>query len=117
MMNCTCGGSISYGYMCILLYVKFLGCYGVSWMYGQFWGVCLPWVYLHSSICETYWMYWCNRDLWSFGNRGVHLTLVYVHSAFTLHLFHTSAIVTVSYCYSSLIVHAQLEMNNNSMTH
>ena len=100
-------------------------------------GVHLPWVYLHSSLSATYLMYWCSRDVWSFGwgvhlplvylhssisatyfmywcsrdvwsfGRGVHLTLVYVHSAFTQHLFHISVIVTVSYCYSSLIVYSQ----------
>ena len=80
------GGSVCHGYICILLYLKLIGCTGVAETYGHLEG-------------------------------GVHLTLVYVHSAFTLHLFHISVIVTVSYCYSSLIVHAQLEMNNNSMTH
>ena len=74
------------------------------WSFGR--GVHLPLVYLHSSISATYLMYWCSRDVWSFG-RGVHLTLVYVHSAFTQHLCHISVIVTVSYCYSSLIVHSQ----------
>ena len=49
--------------------------------------------------------------------QGVHLTLVYVHSAFIQHLFHISVIDTVSYCYSSLIVYSQLDINNNSLTH
>ena len=79
-------------------------------------GIHLPWAYLHSSISATYLMYWCSRDVWSFGG-GVHLTLVYVHSTFTQHLFYISVIVTVSYCYSSLIVYSQLHINNNSLTH
>ena len=31
------------------------------------WGVCLPWVYVHSSICETYLVWWHCIDLWSTG--------------------------------------------------
>ena len=27
------------------------------------WGIHLPWVYVHSAICETYWVYWCSIDL------------------------------------------------------
>ena len=60
------GGSICHGYMCIRLYMKLNGCNGVSWIYG--WlevGVHLPWVYVHSSICETSWVYQCSIDLWS----------------------------------------------------
>ena len=59
-------GSITHGYMCILLYMILIGCNGVSWIYG--WlevGVHLPWVYVHSSICETSWVYQCSKDLWS----------------------------------------------------
>ena len=42
------GGSVCHWYICILLYVKLIGCNGVAWMYGWLEGVCLPWVYLHS---------------------------------------------------------------------
>ena len=133
--------------MCILLYVKLLGCYGVSWIYGQLEGdpsamgicaFCDMWNFLcvmvyHGSIvdwrgfvCHGYiWillylkLIGCTgvAEMYSHLDGGVHLTLVYAHSAFTLHLLHISVIVTVLYCYSSLVVHAQLEMNNNSMTH
>ena len=32
------GGSVCHGYMCILLYVKLLGCNGVAWIYSQLGG-------------------------------------------------------------------------------
>ena len=45
-------------------------------------GVCLPWVYVHFSLCETYSVYWCCIDLWLIrGRGGVSLPWVYVHSA------------------------------------
>ena len=44
-------------------------------------GVSLPWVYVHSSICETYLVYWFSRDLCLNGGRGIHVPLVYVHSS------------------------------------
>ena len=44
-------------------------------------GVHLPSVYVHSSICETYLVYWFSRDLCLIGGRGIHLPLVYVHSS------------------------------------
>ena len=47
-------GSVCHGYMCILLYVKCIWCSGYLEIYAQLWGVCLPLVYVHSSICETY---------------------------------------------------------------
>ena len=31
------------------------------------WGVHLPWVYVHSSICDTYSVKWCSTDLWLIG--------------------------------------------------
>ena len=66
------GGSVCHGYMCILLYVKLNGCNGVSWISGQLeGGVNLPWVYVHSSICEAYWVYWCSIDLWSIGGGSI----------------------------------------------
>ena len=50
-------GSVCHGYMCILAYVKLTGCSGVAEIYAQLEeGVCLPWVYVHSSIYETYWV-------------------------------------------------------------
>ena len=51
-------GSVLHGYMCILLYVKLMQCSGFPDIYAQLEeggsGVSLPWVYVHSSICETY---------------------------------------------------------------
>ena len=47
-------GSVCHGYICILLYVKLMQCSGFPEIYAQLWGVHLPWVYVHSSICETY---------------------------------------------------------------
>ena len=59
------------GYICIILYVKLIGCNGVAEMYGNLeegvGSVChrymcillylkLIGVYVHSSICETYWV-------------------------------------------------------------
>ena len=52
--------------MCILLYVKLTSCCAIPQIYGQL-GVHLPWVYVHSSICENYLVYWYNIDLWSIG--------------------------------------------------
>ena len=37
------------------------------------WGVHLTWVYVHSAICETYWVLQCSMDLWSIEGVGVHL--------------------------------------------
>ena len=48
-------GSVCHGYMCILLYVKLMQCSGFPEISAQLGlGVCLPSVYVHSSICETY---------------------------------------------------------------
>ena len=33
-------------------------------------GVSLPWVYVHSPICETYLVQWCCIDLWSIRGEG-----------------------------------------------
>ena len=41
-------------YMCILLYVKLLWCSSIPFIYGQLEGVHLPSVYVHSALCETY---------------------------------------------------------------
>ena len=51
------GGSVCHGYMCILLYVKLIQCSRFPKTYAQLEEgvrVSLPWVYVHSSICETY---------------------------------------------------------------
>ena len=41
--------------MCILLYVKLIWCSGFPEIYAQLEeGVSLPWVYVHSSIYESY---------------------------------------------------------------
>ena len=37
----------------------------------------LPWVYVHSSICETHWVECCSVDLWSIEGM-VHLPSAYV---------------------------------------
>ena len=53
--------SVCHGYMCILLYVKVIWCGGfVEINICQIGGECvvsLSWVYVHSSICETYLLY------------------------------------------------------------
>ena len=41
-------------YMCILLYIKLIQCSGIPYIYGHLEGVHLPYVYVHSAICETY---------------------------------------------------------------
>ena len=65
------GWSICNRYMWIQLYAKPIGCNGVPWIYGQLKGVHQPWVYVHSSICEMYWVYWCSIDLWSIGGWSI----------------------------------------------
>ena len=43
--------------MYILLYMKLMQCSGVAEIYGQLEegvGICLPWVYVHSAIYDTY---------------------------------------------------------------
>ena len=50
-------GSVCQGYMCIPLYMKPIRCSGFTEIYAQLedgGGVSLPWVYVHSAICETY---------------------------------------------------------------
>ena len=52
-------GSLCYGYMCILLYVKLPSCSGFLEIYARLkdkGGVTLPWLYVHSSKCETSFM-------------------------------------------------------------
>ena len=46
-------GSVCYGYMCILLYLKLMQCSIFPEIYAQL-GVHLSLVYVHSSICQTY---------------------------------------------------------------
>ena len=57
-------------YMCILLYVKLIWCSGFPEIYAQLGRVHLCLVYMHSSICETYLVYWFSRDLCSIGGGG-----------------------------------------------
>ena len=48
--------SVCHGYMYILLYMKLIWCSGFPEIYGQLrggGGVSLPWVYVHSAICEN----------------------------------------------------------------
>ena len=50
-------GSVCHRYMCILLYLMLIGCNGVVGIYPHLEGdVHLLRVYVHSSICETYWV-------------------------------------------------------------
>ena len=57
--------------MCILQDVKLIQCRGVAQIYGQLEeGVSLPLVYMHSSICETYLVYWFPIDLCLIGGGG-----------------------------------------------
>ena len=48
--------SVCHGYMCILVYMKLMQCSGCC-IYlrsiGGGHGISLPWVYVHSAICET----------------------------------------------------------------
>ena len=46
-------------------------------------GVSLPWVYVHSLICQTDLLHWFSRDLCLIGGGGggVNLPWLYVHSA------------------------------------
>ena len=51
------GGYVCLWYMCILLYVKLIWCSGFPGIYAlleERGGVSLPWVYVHSALCETY---------------------------------------------------------------
>ena len=66
-------GSVCYGYICILLYVKLIWCSGFPEIYAQLEegvGVSLPWVYLHSAIYETFSISWCCIDLLSIRGEG-----------------------------------------------
>ena len=44
------GGRSAMG--CILHYVAVIQCSGVPVIYAQKWGVFMPWVSVHSSVCE-----------------------------------------------------------------
>ena len=49
--------SVCHGYMCILLYIKPIQWSGFPDIFAPLeeeGGVSLPWVYVHSAICETY---------------------------------------------------------------
>ena len=75
-------GSICHGCICILLCVRLIGCNSFAWIYGQLEGVHQPWVYVHSAVCKTYWVYWCSINLWSIGGwslcQGYMCILLYV---------------------------------------
>ena len=47
------GGSVCHWFMCILSYVKAMKCSGVAEIYGWLMGGHLPWVYVHSFICQS----------------------------------------------------------------
>ena len=51
-------GSVCHRYMCMLLYVKLIGVMVLHrFMLDRCRsGASLPWVYVHSSICEPYWV-------------------------------------------------------------
>ena len=57
--------------MCILLYEKLLWCSSIPYIYAQLEGVNLHLVYVHSAICETYFVQWYSIDLWSIGGGGL----------------------------------------------
>ena len=51
------GGYLGLGYMCILLYMEVIWCSGFPEIFAQLEegvGSVCAWVYVHSSICETY---------------------------------------------------------------
>ena len=61
--------------MCILHYVKLIGCNGIPYIYGQLeWWVHLAEVYVHSGICETSLVLWYSIDWCLIGGGGVKLT-------------------------------------------
>ena len=52
--------------------MKLIQCSGFPDIYAQLgWGVHLPLVYVHSSICEMYLVWWFSRDLCSNGRRYI----------------------------------------------
>ena len=62
------GGYICPGYMCILLHLKLIWCSGIPQIYVQLeGGIHLPWVYVHSPICENYLVQWYSIDVQSIG--------------------------------------------------
>ena len=62
--------------MCILLYVKLIWCSGMHGSMVNLRRVHLPWIYVHSSICETDLVQWCCMDLWSID--GGSICIVYM---------------------------------------
>ena len=52
-------GSICIGYKCIILYMKLIWCNGVAWIYGQWRGIHLPWVFVT--------LIWCSGVAWIYG--------------------------------------------------
>ena len=63
-------GYLGLRYMCILLYIKVIWCSGFPEIYAQLeegMGSVCAWVYVHSSICETYLELLCCIFLWWIG--------------------------------------------------
>ena len=63
-------GAICHGYICILLYVKLIGCNGVAWIYGQLQGegyIC------HGYMCILLYvkLLGCNGVAWIYGQLEV----------------------------------------------
>ena len=84
-------------YMCILLYRKHIWCNGIPHIYGQLeCGVCVPSVYGHSAICETYVVSWYSRDLLSIGVGDRYILSIcafwYMWNLLGVMVFHTSIV-------------------------
>ena len=77
--------SVCHKYMCILQYIKLCGVVvlhrsNVNWRRAN--GVSLPWVYVHSALYDTYFVWCCYMDLCLIrGGAASNLPWVYVHSA------------------------------------
>ena len=83
-------------YMCILLYVKLFGVVVFNRSMVDSRGVHLPWVYVHSSICDTYSVQWCSMDIWSIGGGGMSslgiFAFFYMSNLFDIVVFHRSMV-------------------------
>ena len=56
--------------------------FGVVVLHGSmidWWGVHLPWVYVHCAICETYLVWWCCMDLWLIDGGSICLGYMCIH--------------------------------------
>ena len=59
--------------ICAFCYVlNLFWCCGIPYIYGQFggWGIHLPYVYVHSAICETFLVQLYSIHLWSIWRGG-----------------------------------------------